>query len=159
MTRRSAQSPIRWLVALGGGVLTAGALAWLLLAAPDEGSRGRAVAGAPATATADARAFADRTLRSGETIEVAAGALPSGRPVILDLQLAEPSKSADSLAGRILAEGRTPLEFEGVIQGEDRGRARVGVDGDWLSPGRYIIEIETTERTHFPLRRYALEVR
>ena len=28
-----------------------------------------------------------------------------------------------------------------------------------VPPGRYVIEVKTVERSHFPLRRYALEVR
>jgi hypothetical protein len=146
-------------LALGGGVFTLTALVWLLLSGSDQGSREGPAASAAVTAEGAARAIADRTLRSGETLAIAAAALPSDRPVILDLRLAEPSKSADPLAGRILTAGRPPLEFEGAIQGEDRGRARVGIDSDWLSPGRYVIEIETTERSHFPVRRFALEVR
>ena len=27
------------------------------------------------------------------------------------------------------------------------------------TPGRYVVEIKTTEITHFPVRRYAIEVR
>ena len=34
-----------------------------------------------------------------------------------------------------------------------------GLDPEWLQPGRYLIEIRTAEKIHFPLRRYVLEVR
>jgi len=99
------------------------------------------------------------TLRSGETLAIAAGALPAARPVILDLQLGEPSADDAPLDGRVLAEGRAPLEITGAIRGGDRHIARVEIPAGWLSTGRYIIEVRTTERTHLPLRRYALEVR
>jgi hypothetical protein len=79
--------------------------------------------------------------------------------VVLDLQLGEPSADDEPLAGRILAEGRAPLQIAGAIGGEDRRIARVEIPAGWLSPGRYIVEVRTSERTHLPLRRYALEVR
>jgi len=102
---------------------------------------------------------ADLTLLSGETLEISADALPAGRAVALNLQLTEPSADGDPLAGRILSEGRVPLDLSAAILGEDRRTARVEIEAGWLSPGRYVIEVQTTERTHFPLRRYALEVR
>ena len=44
--------------------------------------------------------------------------------------------------------------------GADRTRARIDLPPDALNrPGRYIIEIETTEKSHIPLRRFAIEVR
>jgi len=101
----------------------------------------------------------DLTIFSGETLEISADALPAGRAVALNLQLAEPSANSEPLAGRILSEGRVPLDLSAAIRGEDRRTARVEIEAGWLSPGRYVIEVQTTERTHFPLRRYALEIR
>ena len=101
----------------------------------------------------------DLTLVSGETSEISGDALPVGRATALHLRLAEPSVDGDPLAGRILSEGRAPLDLSAAILGEDRRTATVEIEADWLSPGRYVIEVQTTERTHFPLRRYALEVR
>ena len=69
MTARSAQSRTRWLLALGGGVFTLTALVWLLLSGSDQGSREGPAASAAVTAEGAARAIADRTLRSGETLE------------------------------------------------------------------------------------------
>ncbi len=54
---------------------------------------------------------------------------------------------------------REALEIRGALHEADRRSARFELQADWLSPGRYIIEMKTTERTHFPLRRYVLEVR
>ena len=46
------------------------------------------------------------------------------------------------------------------MEGQARGTTLVDVDTGWLRPsGRYLIEVKTLERSHFPLRRYALEVR
>ena len=114
---------------------------------------------APVTYEKDVIGREDLTLLSGETLEIPADALPADRALELNLQLAEPSASSDPLAGRILSEGRAPLHLSAAILGEDRRTARVAIEANWLSPGRYVIEVQTTERTHFPLRRYAFEVR
>jgi hypothetical protein len=98
-------------------------------------------------------------LRSGATLEIARASLSSDEPVIVNLLLPEPSRTSEPLAVRVLAfDGRT-LETRGALHEADRRSARFELQADWLSPGRYIIEMKTTERTHFPLRRYALEVR
>jgi hypothetical protein len=113
----------------------------------------------PVTPEKDVIGPEDLTLLAGQTLEISADALPAGRAVALNLQLAEPSANNDPLAGRILSEGRVPLGLSAAILGEDRRTARVEIEAGWLSAGRYVIEVQTTERTHFPLRRYALEVR
>ena len=98
-------------------------------------------------------------LRSGATLEIARASLSTGEPVVVNLLLPEPSRTSEPLAVRVLAfDGRT-LETRGALHEADRRSARFELQADWLSPGRYIIEMKTTERTHFPLRRYALEVR
>ena len=98
-------------------------------------------------------------LRSGATLEIAQASLPRDEPVVVNLLLPEPSRTSEPLAVRVLAfDGRT-LETRGALHEADRRSARFELQADWLSPGRYIIEMKTTERTHFPLRRYALEVR
>jgi len=98
-------------------------------------------------------------LRSGATLEIARASLSSDEPVVVNLLLPEPSRASEPLAVRVVAfDGRT-LETRGALHEADRRSARFELQADWLSPGRYIIEMKTTERTHFPLRRYALEVR
>jgi hypothetical protein len=113
----------------------------------------------PATPEGISSALADLTLVSGEAAEISAASLPAGRPLALGLQLAEPSARSEPLSGRVVTEGRAPLEFRAAVRGDDRLTARVEIAAEWLSPGRYVIELHTTEQTHFPLRRYALEVR
>ncbi len=98
-------------------------------------------------------------LRSGATLEIARASLSTDEPVVVNLLLPEPSRTSEPLAVRVLAfDGRT-LETRGALHEADRRSARFELQADWLSPGRYIIEMKTTERSHFPLRRYALEVR
>jgi hypothetical protein len=157
-----------------GAAVAIGSLVLFLRFLGGDGSREVADAAPPGRAETQASSFAgsphvapekgaigpgDLTIFSGETLEIPADALPAGRVVALNLQLAEPSANRDPLAGRILSEGRVPLDLSAAILGEDRHIARVEIEANWLSPGRYVIEVRTTERTHFPLRRYALEVR
>jgi hypothetical protein len=76
----------------------------------------------------------------------------------VDLLFPEPSASREPLPARILAPDGRLLELPAGVAADAR-RARIEIPAGWLAPGRYIIELKTTERSHFPLRRYALEVR
>lgn len=77
----------------------------------------------------------------------------------MNLLLPETSRTSEPLAVRVLAfDGRT-LETRGARHEANHRSARFERQADWLSPGRSLIEMKTTERTHFPLRRYVLEVR
>lgn len=97
-------------------------------------------------------------LDSGDELEIQASALPTGQPVLLGLGL--PKSPAGSLAVRILADDGRILETTGVVHEDDPTRARVEIEAGWLNrPGRYIVELKTKERTHFPLRRYAIQLR
>jgi hypothetical protein len=138
-------------------------------ASPAEAEPPAAAPPAPAPASADEppdgaerRAAAEKAgelpIASGETIEVQAASLTPGRPVALRLFLAEPSKSAGPLAARVLAPDGRIFESH-AAPGADRRDVRVEVDPAFLRPGRYIVEVRTTEQTHFPVRRYALEVK
>jgi predicted phage tail protein len=97
-------------------------------------------------------------LLSGKTLVVSRESLASGRPLVVQLQLSEPEASGAQLEGRIVTEGRTH-DLSATVAGEAADLAQVEIEADWLTPGRYVIEIHTSERSHFPLRRYAIEVR
>ena len=99
-------------------------------------------------------------LHSGETLELAAESLPREGSLVLRLLLPEPTDATQPLPVRILAEDGRVLETSARVDANDRRRTEVEVAGAWLAPrGRYIFELETTERTHLPLRRYAVETR
>jgi hypothetical protein len=76
--------------------------------------------------------------------------------VRLDLGVA--SATDEPRPVRLIGPGGFVRHGEGAV-GEGRASARYEIDPTWLAPGRYIIEVKTTEPSHFPLRRYALEVR
>lgn len=111
----------------------------------------------PARRAAAAQA-GELAIASGETIEIAAASLAPGRPVALRLFLGEASKTAEPLPVRVYAADGRASETQGLL-GDDRLDARVEIDGASLAPGRNIVEVRTTELSHFPIRRYAIEVR
>ncbi|HEY8153298.1 MAG TPA: hypothetical protein VII72_04125 [Myxococcota bacterium] len=96
---------------------------------------------------------------SGETIELDAASLTPGTPLVLRLTLGEPSRTQDPRPVRVVSADSRVFEGEGVL-GEGLADARFEIDPAFLSaPGRYIVEVKTTELSHFPLRRYAIQVR
>ena len=102
--------------------------------------------------------FVELQLFSGDELEISVSSLPAGEPVFLSLGL--PTSPAGSLPVRVLATDGRILETTGVVSEDDSTRVSVEIEAGWLdSPGRYIVELKTKERTHFPLRRYAIEVR
>jgi hypothetical protein len=102
----------------------------------------------------------DFGLSAGDAYSVAMRDIPTDRPLALDLMLPAALPSADALPARIIAmDGSGELKLPDAVVATDRGEVRVEIESGWLSPGRYLIEIETTEKSHLALRRYVLEVR
>ena len=102
----------------------------------------------------------DFDLTAGETMSVAVQDLPTERPLALNLLLPAASPSADALPARIVAmDGSRELKLPDAVVANDRGKVQLQIESGWLSPGRYRIEIKTTEPSHLALRRYLLEIR
>jgi hypothetical protein len=102
----------------------------------------------------------DFDLTAGETMSVAVQDLPTERPLALNLLLPAALPSADVLPARIVAmDGSRELKLPDAVVANDRGKVQVQIESGWLSPGRYLIEIKTTEPSHLALRRYLLEIR
>ena len=99
--------------------------------------------------------------RWGRRERASAGDNPIGpdRPVELALVLAEPAAGVAPLSLRILDGNGRELRLHANISGDDRMSASLKIEPGWLSPGAYLIHLRTTERTHFPLRRYPFVVR
>jgi len=96
----------------------------------------------------------------GEEREIEAAALPAGEPILLSLAVPIVTDGVGTLPVRLIAEDGRVLESPGSVRDDDRERAEVAIEPDWLNrPGRYIVEVRTTEKTHLPLRRYAIRVR
>jgi hypothetical protein len=100
----------------------------------------------------------DFDLTAGETMSISAHDLPTEDPLVLNLLLPAALPSADALPARIVAmDGSRELKLSDAVVAGDR--VRVQIESGWLSPGRYRIEIETTEQSQLALRHYPLEVR
>jgi hypothetical protein len=98
-------------------------------------------------------------IASNETIQLDSASLLPGKPVVLRLDLEVPSRTEEPRPVRVISEDRRILEGQGTL-GDGRSDARFEIDPAFFSvPGRYIVEVKTTELSHFPLRRYAVEVR
>lgn len=102
----------------------------------------------------------DLRVASGETIAIESSTIDPSRPVVLHLVLGEPSRTDEPRPVRILdaEDGTRNLEAKAVL-GAGRSEARFEIDPTFLHPGRYIVEVKTTEPSPLPLRRYVLEVR
>ena len=114
----------------------------------------------PPLDTARAEVAADALeLVAGETTSIPVGSLPKGRPLVLHLVVPVALPVMDALPARIVAmdDGRE-LKLSDAAVAAARDRVSVEIDAGWLAPGRYLIEIQTTELSHFALRRYLLEI-
>jgi len=109
----------------------------------------------PQPATSD-----ELRVASGQTVAIESSTLEPGRPVVLHLVLGEPSRTDEPRPVRILdaEDGTRNLEAKAVLDA-GRSEARFEIDPTFLHPGRYIVEVKTTEPSPLPLRRYVLEVR
>ena len=75
------------------------------------------------------------------------------------LGLAEPSANAEPRPVRLVSQpDHRILTLAGTLEA-DRRAATIEVDPDYFQPGTYLVEMKTTERGVFPLRRYFIIVR
>ena len=100
------------------------------------------------------------TLASGERVEISAASLRGGDPLVLNLRLPAPPRGVELLSVRVMSEDGRVLELDAAVGKADRAIATVEIAGAWLaSTGRYMVELRTLEPSHFPIRRYVVEVR
>jgi hypothetical protein len=146
-----------WSVA---GVLLVGVFtAYLWNGAGHSAATGAAQLGMQQDASGPAgRPVFDHAIESGTTLGLAVEQLPSGRPLVLALELGVPSADLEPRPVRVIAPDGRLLHAGGPVDPDSRRSASLSIDPAWLTPGRYIVEVRTTERTHIPLRRYAIEV-
>lgn len=159
--------PISWRVlvlAVGMAATAVGLVAFSILdterALPPESAPPPAAEPAPSSGVAAAAPAASGPLAvgSGQTLTLSATSLPAARPLAVELRLPEPSADADPRPVRVYAPDGRQLEIQAPLADSERRGVRVEIPAAWLAPGRYVVEVETTERSHFPLRRYVLQV-
>jgi hypothetical protein len=93
------------------------------------------------------------------TLALSRERFPAEGPVSLSLQLPEPSADAEPRPVTLLSiQDQRVYTTQGRLD-DGRTTATIEVPADFLRPGTYLVQLKTTERTHFPLRRYVVEVR
>jgi hypothetical protein len=92
------------------------------------------------------------------TLALSRSDLPNDGTVSLSLGLPEPSEDAEPRPVTLLSiRDQRVYTTEGHLD-EPRTTATIEVPVDFLQPGTYMVQVKTTERTPFPLRRYVVEV-
>jgi len=129
--------------------------------APDAGS-GAAVApsddpGAPAPPPSSAPVPALRIAEGGR-ISIDAASLRDVEVLALRLALADEARGSEPLSVRVVSLDGRRIETTAAPAAGSGSGLRLELEPEWLRPGRYLIEVTTAERTHFPLRRYVIEV-
>jgi hypothetical protein len=92
-------------------------------------------------------------------IAISSATFEPGVPVALDLDLPDDVRGVDARPVRIAAVDGRLLRTTASLLAEPGSGVRLELEPDWLLPGRYLIEVTTAEKVHFPTRRYVLEVR
>jgi len=92
-------------------------------------------------------------------VRVRLDALREGDVLAVGLEMPDAARGEGALATRIVDTTRERiLDVETLrIAGEGTG-VRLEIDPEWLQPGAYLIQVRTADASHFPLRRYVLEV-
>ena len=98
-------------------------------------------------------------LEAGSEVGVLLEELPRDRPARFAVFIPVPSTDSEPRPVRLIASDSRTLKVWAPMVGAERMHATFEVHPGWLEPGRYIVEVKTTERTHFPLRRYVFNVR
>jgi hypothetical protein len=99
-------------------------------------------------------------VRPGDVVHIEALQLPAGGGAVqLELDLEVASKDAEPRPVRVYFGGRVVRELEtGPLDG-DLMQARVAIPSAlFAESGRYMIEVETTEKATMPIRRYSIEL-
>ena len=101
----------------------------------------------------------DYHIVEGGRLSVDAASLPKNEVITLGLALPDEAHGGELLPVRIVDVGGRRLEITATPLAGRNGGVRLEIDSDWLTPGRYMIEISTFEETPLALRRYVFELR
>lgn len=162
----------RWAVLLFGAVGVALGV-WLASAVKDDTPEPGAPAAALPPAVPDApsaapdvappaptgpRAPAHRIAAHGR-LQIDANSLREGDVLALGLELDDAARGDGRPLEVVVVsvDGRSLRTTARPTAGRGSG-VRLELDPDWLTPGRYMIQVSTASATHLPLMRYVLEV-
>jgi hypothetical protein len=91
-------------------------------------------------------------------LEIAAEALREGEVLALALSMPDEARGSGPRAVRVVDVAGRGLDVEAQpIEGAGSG-IRIEIDPDWLTPGTYMIQVESAESGPLALRRYVLTV-
>jgi hypothetical protein len=155
----------RWVVGLAL-VATIAVGSWLVLGGSPDGPDGPAAATAPAAAPAPPTPAAaplteipELRIAANGRLALDEAALPEQGPLTLALELTDEARGSGERQVRVIsANGRRIDTTASPLSGAGSG-VRLELDPAFLSPGRYMIEIDTVDNHPLRIRRYVLEVR
>lgn len=101
---------------------------------------------------------ADHRIAENGRLTLDASALPSDRALSLALEMPDEARGAEPRPVRVVSVDGREIETTAHPSPGSGSGVEVDIDPVWLSPGRYLIEVKTAERTPLPLRRFVLEV-
>jgi hypothetical protein len=99
----------------------------------------------------------DLALELGQSVEIAASDVAD--PVVLRFELPTAEPVGSSLSARVIGPAHKVLETRALVSSSDGHELSIELPAGWIGAGRHLVEVRTSEKTHFPLRRYAFEVR
>ncbi len=159
---------LRWGLAFVAGMLLAIGVGYALRpnaggeappAAPAPPTEPTLAPPAPPSPPAASSPGSSRPIEPGGTLQLERAAFPASGPVRVSLELPEMSASSEPRPVRLVSQpDHRVLEVSGTLE-SGRTAAAIEVDPGYLEPGTYLVELQTTERSHFPLRRYFIVVR
>lgn len=112
----------------------------------------------PAPAAAPARAPAHQ-IDSGGRLALDAAELPASGPLAIGVEMPDDARGSGPRPVRVIStDGRRLDLLADPLPGAGTG-LRVEIDPAFLSPGRYLIQVDTADPHPLQLRRYVLEIR
>jgi hypothetical protein len=127
--------------------------------APPGATEPAAAAGAEAQPAPTAAASQTKPLAPFGTLQMTRADFPNSGPVIVSLDLGEPSADESPRLVRMFSVTDQRGILTEVQLDSTRSVGTLQLDPNFLQPGEYFVEVQTTERSAFPLRRYVIVVR
>jgi len=104
-------------------------------------------------------AVAGLRIEAGGRLSLERGELPRGRPLLLALAVSDEGRGTSLRTVRVVSTDGRRVDTTAVpLPGRGSG-LQLGIDPDFLSPGRYLIEVDTVSSSPLRLQRFVLEVR
>ena len=129
--------------------------------APGPGASDAGTTGAAVSPRADPPEAALPTHRIAESgrLSLEADALAGLETLALAFDLPDQARGSEPRPVVIASEdGRSLTTTAAILPGSGTG-VYLEIDPRWLEPGRYMVSVSTAEPSHFPVRRYVLEIR